>query len=202
MTAEQSPASVPVLRKPLSPADHIYLAARYTKRELLCGYRDEIHAMGATVTSRWLNGDHQLSDAGQPVYEDGTPMFENPDGDLAAGSAQAADHARRRFAIEDADDVVSAHVLIAFTEEPRQTRSRGGRHVELGMAIGLLAAREMVEDTSTHYFGPRMRRVIVIGPRENVFTWLPEVEWAPTWEAARPLLLPALTGPSPQEETE
>ena len=126
-------------------------------------------------------------------------MFEDPDGDLAAGSAQAPDAARRRFAQEDADDVICATVLIAFTEEPRQTRSRGGRHVELGMALGLLAAREMVEGTGLHYSGPAMKRIIVIGPRENVFTWLPEIEWAPSWEAARPLLLPSLTGPSPQE---
>ncbi len=183
-------AYLPVLRAPLAPRDRVYLAARYSKRELLCGYRAEVEALGATVTSRWLNGDHQLNDKGQPIYEDGTLMLD------ADGSVQAPDAARRRFATEDADDVIRASVLIAFTEEPRQTRSRGGRHVELGMALGLLAAREMVEDTSLHYCGPAMKRVIVIGPRENVFTWLPEVEWAPSWEAARPLLIPSVTGPT------
>lgn len=193
-TPEPAAASVPVLRSPLRRSDRIYLAARYSKRDLLCGYRDEIQSMGATVTSRWLNGDHQLNDKGQPVYEDGTLMLD------ADGSVQAPDAARRRFATEDADDVISASVLIAFSEEPRQTNSRGGRHVELGMAIGLLAARRMTEDTSLHYWGPAMRRVIVIGPRENVFTWLPEVEWAPSWEAARPLLLPVPTEPYPEED--
>ena len=37
----------------------IYLAARYSRREELCGYRSELEAIGHTVTSRWLNGKPQ-----------------------------------------------------------------------------------------------------------------------------------------------
>lgn len=183
-------AYLTTLAGPLRPYDRVYLAARYSKREVLCGYRREIEDFGAKVTSRWLNGDHQLDDRGRPIYEDGTLVLDED------GSAQAPDAARLRFAQEDAADVLLASVLIAFTEEPRATNSRGGRHVELGMALGVLAANREWRDSSLHHFGPPMRRVIVVGPRENVFTWLPEVEWAPSWEAARPLLLPELIGPT------
>jgi len=116
----------------------IYLAARYSRREELCGYRSQLEALGHTVTSRWLNGNHQIDDKGLSV--------------------EAAQNERERFATEDFTDVLSAHVLIAFTEQPRSSNSRGGRHVELGIALG-----------------SRRMAVIVVGPRENVFCCLPSI---------------------------
>ena len=116
----------------------IYLAARYSRREELCGYRSQLEALGHTVTSRWLNGNHQVDDQGLSV------------------EAKRAE--RERFAIEDRDDVLAANVLIAFTEIPRSSNSRGGRHVELGIAIGT-----------------QRMAVIVVGPRENVFCCLPDL---------------------------
>lgn len=114
----------------------IYLAARYSRREELCGYGATLDEMGHTITSRWLNGNHQI-DRGLSVERE--------------------QNERVRFACEDRDDVYRAQLLIAFTEISRSSNSRGGRHVELGMALG------------------SKMPVIVVGPRENVFCCLPEV---------------------------
>jgi hypothetical protein len=135
----------------------IYLAARYTRRLELCGYREQLRALGHTVDARWLNGSHQLDDKGMPIGEHGEALFES-------GSPQAPDHLRQKFAVDDRDDVLAADKLIAFTEQPRSGNSRGGRHVELGLALGAGIP------------------VIVVGPRENVFTWLPEIEHYDTWD--------------------
>lgn len=73
---------------------------------------------------------------------------------------------RAKFAMDDWEDVTSAHLVINFTEPPRSNASRGGRHVEFGIALS------------------RGARVIVVGPRENLFHWLPWVEQCDTWEQA------------------
>lgn len=121
----------------------IYLAARYSRREELLGYKDELEGRGYVITSRWLSGNHQV---------DGfDPSSEVPEAD------------RVRFAVEDYEDVLAAETVISFTEPPRSTNSRGGRHVEFGIALA--AGKE----------------VIVIGPRENVFHCLPKVYHFRDW---------------------
>lgn len=147
----------------------IYLAARYSRRLELCGYREELAALGHEVTSRWLNGSHQLDNQGIPISDDGERRFEEGD--------PSVDHLRAHFAAEDLVDVITAETLVAFTEEPRSGNSRGGRHVELGIALGT------------------GKRVIIVGPRENVFCWLPQVEWYPDWaHLAMAWSVPALAG--------
>lgn len=145
----------------------IYLAARYGRRVELCGYRDQLRGIGCDITSRWLNGNHQIDTAGKPIGEDGEALVE---GDAACASqgenSEAAAQLRAKFAMEDIDDVSRAKVLIAFTETPQTTARRGGRHVELGYAIAAGA------------------RVIIVGYRENIFCWLPDVAFYPTWEEA------------------
>jgi hypothetical protein len=138
----------------------IYLAARYSRREELCGYRAELEALGHTVTSRWLNGSHQISDLGVPLGDDGEALFE---GDA---NTERAARLRQHFATEDISDVTNAQIVMSFTEVPRSGQSRGGRHVEFGVALAL------------------DKVLIVVGPRENVFHWLPEVEQHDTWAAA------------------
>lgn len=65
-------------------------------------------------------------------------------------------------AIMDAEDVSKCDGVLSFTEDPDNPnivgRGRGGRHVEFGMALAL------------------NKRVVVIGPKENIFHWLPNVE--------------------------
>lgn len=131
----------------------VYLAARYSRRRELCVYRDMLIAAGHEVPARWLNGEHQISDSGQPIGEAGEALVEGDDG---AATDQAA-MLRQQFALEDVQDVRDCDVLVAFTEPPRSGASRGGRHVELGLALGL------------------QKRVIICGPRENIFCWLPGV---------------------------
>jgi hypothetical protein len=123
----------------------VYLAARYSRREELCRYADDLRAIGHTITSRWLDGNHQVDDRGLSVEADRSE--------------------RERFAREDFEDVTSANICISFTETPRSSNSRGGRHVELGLALGLNIS------------------CVVIGPRENVFHCLTWVSIYPTWES-------------------
>ena len=65
-----------------------------------------------------------------------------------------------RHAMDDLEDLNLADVLVAFTEgpDPAPNRARGGRHVEFGYAL----AKGM--------------RICVVGHRENVFCYLPDVE--------------------------
>lgn len=108
----------------------IYLAARYGRRAELCGYRETMKELGHVVTSRWLDTDDSQ---GEPE--------------------STADHAAT-----DLEDIKDADVFVAFTEAPDSTFARGGRHVELGYALGIT-----------------MKAFHVVGPRENVFCLLPEI---------------------------
>jgi hypothetical protein len=123
----------------------IYLASRYSRFKEMQQVRADLEKDGHVVTSRWINGGHQISDDGL--------------------SAQAKESERIRFAQEDLADLQEATICINFTEEPRSTNSRGGRHVEFGFAFGTC------------------KRCIVVGPRENVFHCLPQVEWYPDYAA-------------------
>lgn len=126
----------------------IYLAARYSRREELCEYRELLHEIGHTVTSRWLDGEHQALDN------------------------CATDEEAQRFAEDDLRDLMAADTLICFTEPSRSANSRGGRHVEFGVALGLMVA------------GRKRHRIIVVGPRENVFYCLPAIEQHKVWNGA------------------
>ena len=66
--------------------------------------------------------------------------------------------------------VADADGTRCFAEQPRETNTRGGRHVEFGLAV----ADE--------------KRIILVGPRENVFHFLPVVENFRDWAALRKLL--------------
>lgn len=135
----------------------IYLAARYSRRLELCGYRDQLRAGGFKVKARWLDGNHQIADDGKPIGNAGEQLVESGDG------AEAA-KLRARFVLDDYEDVMAAGVVISFTEPPRSSANRGGRHVEFGIALA------------------RGARVIVVGHRENIFHWLDVVEFYPTWK--------------------
>lgn len=122
----------------------IYLASRYSRRDEMTVRAFELYGLGHQVTSRWINGDHQISDEGL--------------------SAEAKAEERTRFAMEDWEDLTAADMCISFTEAPRGTNSRGGRHVEFG---GALAAG---------------KTCVIVGHRENVFHCLPNVKFFENWE--------------------
>jgi hypothetical protein len=70
---------------------------------------------------------------------------------------------RKKNAIDDYEDVIRADAMINFTEAPGGC-GRGGRHVEFGIAL------------------QADKRLIVVGYRENVFHYLPPVEFYGTVE--------------------
>jgi len=115
--------------------------------------------MGHDVRARWLNGSHQLSDKGIPIGENGEALVEGSDDENAA--------LRAKFAQDDWEDVNAAELVISFTEPPRSNANRGGRHVEYGIALA------------------NKVRVVVVGYRENIFHWLPQVEFFEFWETAK-----------------
>ena len=133
----------------------VYLAARYSRREELCEYRSELERAGYTITSRWLNGSHQILPNGEPLGRDQEALIE---------SGAAPSDVRGQFAAEDWADLLAADTVISFTEPPRSKASRGGRHVEFGAALAL------------------NKRCIVVGHRENVFHCLERVEYFETWD--------------------
>ncbi len=128
----------------------IYLASRYSRREELLKYAQDLKAFGIEVTSRWINGNHQI--------------------DYAGLSAEAKAAELQRFAEEDWEDLMAADCCVSFTEEPRSSNSRGGRHVEFGAALA------------------RGKQCVVIGPRENVFHCLTSVQIFPSWDDAFPYI--------------
>jgi len=133
----------------------VYLAARYGRREEILARAIELAGDGHAVTSRWLLGDQQWDAATLAAATALEERGETP--------PEAA-----RFAIEDWADLRAAEVVILFAEPPGSTAgTRGGRHVEFGMAYAL------------------GKRCLVVGGRENVFHLLPGVEHHPTWERAR-----------------
>lgn len=123
----------------------VYIAARFSRRHEANALARALMGRGYSITSRWVlpEADHVL-----------------PTGI----SAQAADAERRRFAMEDVEDVLACDWCISLMEEPR-SNTRGGRHIEFGIALGL------------------GKRLTIIGPRETVFHHLDEVEHHETLEA-------------------
>ena len=71
---------------------------------------------------------------------------------------------RAELAQEDWEDVRAADIMINFTEPGDTAASSGGRHVEFGAALAF------------------EKRCMIVGPRENVFHCLPEVEHFETWK--------------------
>ena len=128
----------------------IYLAARYSRRLEMKAYSLQLRELGYVITSRWLDGTSS-------VTHDGL-------------SEEAPYQERARLAEQDWHDLLAADICVSFTEPPRASHTRGGRHVEMGAAIAL------------------GKRVIVIGHRENVFHCLPAIEFYTTWHECLQLL--------------
>lgn len=76
---------------------------------------------------------------------------------------------------KDVEDLSAADTVISFTST--DGGGKGGRHVEFGLALGL------------------GKHLIVVGPRENVFHTLPQIEHHETWPSLVMSLTPQrLTG--------
>ena len=132
----------------------VYLAARYSRLEELQVYAADLRAIGYRVEARWLLGNHQIHE----------------DADKVESETVSVPIEGRNFALDDFEDVHDADMLIAFSETAGGA-SRGGRHVEFGLALAW------------------RKKVIVVGPRENVFHTLAGVthfwSWGDVIEAHR-----------------
>lgn len=109
-----------------------YLASRYSRRLELEAIAAALRAAGHIVTSTWHDGH----------LETGPTSANTPENETI-------------WASEDMLDLLAAEAIIAFTERPDGDvpgRSRGGRHVEYGIALGL-----------------KKHTTIVVGPIENIF---------------------------------
>lgn len=126
----------------------VYLAAPYATKDEIRRHASELEALGCEVTAQWLDEPHAA-----------TVAFTSRDPEEL-----------RAFARRDIDDIARAEVFLFFSLDPEQPTKRGGRHVELGLAVA------------------QGKRIIVIGPRENIFHFLPEIEVVPTFTAAIELL--------------
>ena len=111
-----------------------YLMARYSRHPEMQHVAHDLLPLGYSVVSRWIWGAHQASDAA-----------------IGTGTLGAFE---QRLAEEDVADLEAAQLCIGFSE-PLRTPSRGGRMVELGMALAW------------------KKRIVIVGGSEHVFHALP-----------------------------
>jgi nucleoside 2-deoxyribosyltransferase len=76
-----------------------------------------------------------------------------------------------QIATIDLDDVRRADILVFFSVDPLVPVARGGRHVEFGYALGL------------------GKPILVVGPRENIFHYLPQIKFVSNFQEALNFLL-------------
>ena len=126
----------------------IYLSACYRRQLEMQRIARELETFGHEITSRWVLEEPFVEEEHfQPLPN------------------------RARRAQRNLLDLAQSDCLIAFTERPPSGQGRGGRHVELGIALanGL--------------------KTIVVGWQENLFHTL--VEFYPSWEEAKPRFAPS-----------
>lgn len=146
----------------------IYLATRFTQRERMMEYRSILHANGHEVTSRWLDFIDTLPDDAHYDAEkhglDGSGHVHDPE-------------LRAEIAEMDITDVMRSDVIMLFT---RHIGRRGGMFVEWGAAISQrvwqLALRDAAKDMGVGHLEKPVMRLMVIGPRINVFQNFPSTE--------------------------
>lgn len=93
---------------------NVYIAGRFSRQAELRGYADDLEEeYGIGCTSRWLTGEHGVTDDADGFSQS----------DLI------------RFAAEDLTDIRAADAFMLFTEYPDIGYTSGGRMVELGYAL-------------------------------------------------------------------
>lgn len=138
-----------------------YFAGRYSRHAELAAYRDRLCLAipNTVVTSRWIdchNGELEAS------Y---TPEVLNAD------PAGCWKHGR-----DDLDDLMGADAIVSFTGG--NPGGKGGRHVEHGWALALHNG-EALDRSSQRW----PLRLIVVGPRENIFHTHPATAVFPDFDA-------------------
>lgn len=114
----------------------IYIAGGYFKKDYFKEVANCLEAeFGVEITSSWLNEQ----------WPPNTTLDQVEDSEL------------RSFAVQDCADIQRADVFMLFSSDPKVPTVRGGRHVEMGIALALGKA------------------IWVIGPKENVFHYIPGI---------------------------
>jgi hypothetical protein len=91
----------------------VYLAARYSQKDEMNIYAEDLRKMGYTVTASWIAEPHAP----------GTKLDEIPKAKLW------------EYQLQDLRDIDEADGLIFFSQDPTTPTVRGGRHVEFGYAL-------------------------------------------------------------------
>jgi hypothetical protein len=142
----------------------IYLATRYSMREKMKEYRATLEHRGHKVTSRWID------------YEDqNTDQFDLTNV-RADTSSHAAPEVRAFVAQMDFEDIMRSEVFMIFTSWPS---SRGGMWSEFGVALAHRWWQQELKRIAEGFDHPMALepiRIMVVGPKVNVFQNHPEVE--------------------------
>ncbi len=134
-----------------------YFAARYSRHPEMRQYRDELESAipGTCVLSRWIDcHDDELEQSYTPEALNADP----------AGCW--------RHGADDIDDLNRADVIVSFTGNGGG--GKGGRHVEYGYAVALNNLYSCGELDLP-------MRLVVVGPRENIFHCHPATEVFEDW---------------------
>lgn len=126
---------------------NVYLSASYPRADEMNGCKSVLQEVGYTIVSTWH--DSARSEVGVT--------------DVTIGELQSIPEHCKQFAIRDLDDLRRADVFFMFTGDEK---SSGGRHTELGLAMGL----------------DNIKGIVIIGPRENVFHCLDGFMVFPDWK--------------------
>lgn len=141
----------------------IYLAAMFGWKDQIKAYAEELRSLGIEVTSRWLD---EKKPSNVTLDQCSDEYLENTAG------------------IDIVDVVAGDDGLVLFTTDPKTPTPRGGRHFESGFAYAFVWLRKML---TTFELGPK--RLIIVGPRENIFHYRKDVIVVPDFEALKKLLI-------------
>jgi hypothetical protein len=93
----------------------LYLAARYSSKDTMRKFAEELERRGVEITSRWL----------QEEFSSDTKLTDLDSVDWMP------------YAKIDIEDIRRSTAMLFFAEDPDNQPPRGGRHVEFGFAIAL-----------------------------------------------------------------
>lgn len=130
-----------------------YFAARYNRHPEMRKFRADLQAAipDAVVTSRWID----CHDGKYPGSF--TPDVLNADPGYCWSVGQA-----------DLEDLANSDAIVSFTGDGGG--GKGGRHIEHGVAIAYYDNHPWAGGAEDPF------RLIVVGPRENIFHCHPETE--------------------------
>ncbi len=111
----------------------LYLAARYSLKDVVAQAADYLTKHGHKIISDW-----HLETYPPDVKVQDVPEAEN-----------------QHFAVKDCIQIRHSDAMLFWAEHPDTPTVRGGRHVEFGIALAL------------------DKTIYVIGPKENIFHYLP-----------------------------